>query len=131
MDNTNNEDAAVIQRILGPLQGRVSFRYPRHEGDKEGFLKDRVVMRSNPDSAGVPYWDVVDLIEFPGEPEPEWIRIGYYRKPRERLVYASQTTITEPISVWRRLLAQAAREKPWFRRLLDDVMMELQTRGER
>jgi hypothetical protein len=79
---------------------------------------------SEPNS-GVPYWDVVDLIEFPGEKEPEWIRIGYYRKPKDRLVWGSQTTITEPISVWKRLLVEAAKEKKWFRDMLEDVFRQL------
>ena len=83
-------------------------------------------MLSNPDSKGVPYWDVVDLIEFPEEPEPEWIRIGYYRKPHDHLVWGSQTTITEPIEIWIKLLVKAANEKPWFKKLLNDVMDELQ-----
>jgi len=73
----------------------------------------------------VPYWDVVDLIEFEGEAEREWIRIGYYRRPKDRLVWASHTTITEPIGVWKRVLVQAAREKPWFLKLLREVMEEL------
>jgi hypothetical protein len=33
----------------------------------------------------VPYWDVVDLIGLKAEKEPEWTRIGYYRKTKERL----------------------------------------------
>ena len=62
----------------------------------------------------MPYGDVVDLIEFPDEPQPEWIRIGYYRKPKDRLVWASQTTITEPVETWKELLVHAAKEKMWF-----------------
>ncbi|MEK7806557.1 MAG: hypothetical protein AAB528_02390, partial [Chloroflexota bacterium] len=76
-------------------------------------------------STGVPYWDVVDLIEFPDEPYSHWIRIGYYRKPKDRLNWASQTTITEPVEIWRKLLVHAAQEKEWFRNLLEDVMEEL------
>jgi hypothetical protein len=75
----------------------------------------------------VPYWDVVDLIEFEGEPELEFIRITYYRKkPGQSLNFGGQTSITEPISVWRKMLVSAAREKKWFRVLLQDVMSELQ-----
>jgi hypothetical protein len=73
----------------------------------------------------VPYWDVIDLIEFPGEPEPKWIRIGYYRKPKDKLVFASQTTITEPIETWKGLLFHAAKEKAWFRELIEHVMEKL------
>lgn len=73
----------------------------------------------------MPYWDVVDLIKFDDEEEP-WIRIGYYRMPPKtmRLNFAGQTTITEPVSVWKKLLVKAA-EKEWFRKLLDEVTEEL------
>jgi hypothetical protein len=114
----------VVEKILGRIGSFVKFKYPGNEGDKHGVLKDRAVIYSAA-STEVPYWDFVDLIEFAGEPEKEWIRIGYYRKPKERLVYGSQTTITEPITVWKDLLIHAAREKPWFKKLLDDVMVEL------
>ena len=93
-------------------------------GGGTGILRDRALVTS-PGSTGVPYWDVVDLIEFNGEAEP-WIRIGYYRKPANRLVWGSQTTITEPVSVWRRLMIHAAREKPWFRKFLEEIMAALQ-----
>jgi hypothetical protein len=82
-------------------------------------LKDRYVLPAQGARSGVPYWDVVDLIEFPREAEPVWIRIGYYRMPKDRLVWGSQTTITEPIAVWRSLLTNAAKGKPWFRKLLE------------
>lgn len=117
---------AVIQKILGKIGKNVSFTYPGNEKGKEGLLKDRVVMPSNLGPKGIPYWDVIDLIEFPEETEPEWIRIGYYRKKQGKpLCWGSQTTITEPIRVWKKLLVQAASEKPWFKKLLDDVMKEL------
>lgn len=112
----------VILRQIGKA---VVFQYPRNEGTVSGKLKDRAVLTSTPNTEGVPYWDVVDLIEFAGAAEPEWIRIGYYRKPGQRLVWGSQTTITEPVRVWKELLIHAAREKRWFRQLLRDVMAEL------
>jgi hypothetical protein len=71
------------------------------------------------------YWDVVDLIEFEGEMEPERLRIGYYRRPGEKLNWGSQTTITEPISIWKKILVSAAKERKWFRDLLESVMEEL------
>ena len=37
----------------------------------------------------------------------------------------SQTTITEPISIWKRILVTTARDKKWFRDLLEDVLVEL------
>lgn len=118
----NSELEETIQKILKKIGQPVKFQFPAAEGDRQGVLKDRAVVPSP--STSVPYWDVVDLIEFTGETEP-WIRIGYYRKPKDQLVWGSQTTITEPVSVWKNLLVRAAREKPWFRDLLRDVMREL------
>jgi hypothetical protein len=68
---------------------------------------------------------VVDLIEFKGEKEPKWIRIGYYRKAGDSLTWGSQTTITEPISIWKRIFVNSPREKPWFRDLLYDVINKI------
>lgn len=118
----NPSDEMIANQILKPVGKRVCFQYPANEGRITGVLKDRAFFHSR-GPTGVPYWDVVDLIEFPMQ--PECIRIGYYRKPADRLVWGSQTTITEPIAVWKDLLVHAAREKPWFRRLLDEVMAEL------
>ncbi len=120
-----NNEVTVLARILKPIGKPVSFKYPGNEGDKKGTSKDRAIVPSNPGDTGVPYWDVIDLIEFPGEAEPEWLRIGYYRKPKDRLVWGSQTTITEPISTWKRVLVQVTLAKPWFRRILEDVHDEL------
>ena len=100
-----------LNRILSCIGKRVSFKYPGNEGDKHGILKDRAVVESTNALGAVPYWDVVDLIEFEDEEEPEWIRIGYYRKPKHKLNWGSQTTITEPVSIWKRILVSAAREK--------------------
>ena len=116
----------ITEQILKPIGKKVMFTYPPAEGFKKGFLKDRAVIFS-PGSTGVPYWDVVDLIEFPGEPEPLWIRIGYYRMPKDRLIWGSQTTITEPIGTWKELLVHAAKEKKWFRKLLSQVMDEVES----
>ena len=97
----------VTQKILEAVGKPVNFRYPAGEEHKKGILRDRSVLYSGMSatgSTGVPYWDVVDLIEFPNEPEPYWIRIGYYRKPKDKLNWAGQTTITEPIGIWKKLL---------------------------
>ena len=64
------------------------------------------------------------MIEFEGDSEP-MIRITYYRKLRGRLVFAGQTTITEPISIWKKMFLETAQKKPWFRNLLEDVMSKL------
>jgi hypothetical protein len=112
-------------KILSRVNTGVHFKYPGNEADKHGVLKDRIVVASTNDPGRVPYWDVVDLIEFKGEKEPLWIRVGYYRKPKDRLIWASQTTITEPVSIWKRILISAGREKKWFRDLLEDALSEL------
>ena len=114
----------VTRQILARIGSRVTFLYPAAEGNAEGTLRDRYVLPVS--SRGkVPYWDVIDLIDFPSEPARDWIRVGYYRKPGDRLVWGSQTTITEPVATWKRLLVGAAREKPWFRELVEEVAREL------
>lgn len=119
-----------INKILSCIGKKVSFKYPGNEGDKHGILKDRAVIESTNEPNAVPYWDVVDLIEFKGEEEPEWIRIGYYRKPNDTLNWGSQTTITEPVSIWKRILVNAASEKKWFQDLLAEVMNELKKNAQ-
>jgi hypothetical protein len=123
---TASDDEAVVAKILDRITKEVKFTYPGKEPRKTGTLKDRAVIPS-PGVTGVPYWDVVDLIEFPDEPQREWIRIGYYRKPKDRLVWASQTTITEPVETWKELLVHAAKEKGWFRKLLEEVLERVKT----
>jgi hypothetical protein len=54
----------IIKKILKRVNRPVSFSYPAGEEHKHGVLVDRAVVRSNPGTRGVPYWDVVDLIEF-------------------------------------------------------------------
>src|ERR1044072_1596366 len=116
----------VIDKILSKIGKKVNFKYPGDEGQKQGILIDRAVFESNY-VGEVPYWDVVDLIEFEGEPELEFIRITYYRKkPGKHLNFSGQTSITEPISVWRKMLVSVAREKKWFRCLLQDVVSDLE-----
>jgi hypothetical protein len=109
-------------KMLSRIGSRVAFQYPGKEGNKKGFLRDRAVIDSTNAPGRVPYWDVVDLIEFENEVEPLWIRIGYYRMPAATLNWGSQMTITEPISIWKQILVTAAREKSWFRQLLEEVM---------
>lgn len=113
------------EKILGRIGAPVTFGYPSEEGNESGVLRDRYVLAGAGGRGKVPYWDVIDLIEFPETDEPQWIRIGYYRKPKDRLVWASQTTITEPVSVWKRLLSGAARAKPWFANLIRDIAQDL------
>ncbi len=121
----SGDKARICNKILSCVGKKVSFKYPGSEGVKHGILRDRSVVESANPPGKVPYWDVVDLIEFEKEKESKWLRIGYYRMPGEKLNWGSQTTITEPISIWKRLLVKAAREKSWFRDLLEDVMREM------
>jgi hypothetical protein len=121
------EDDPIAAKILGCIGNEVKFTYPPPEACKKGKLIDRAVIAS-PGVTGVPYWDVIDLIEFRGEPEPQWMRIGYYRKPKDKLIFAGQTTITEPIGTWKKLLVHAAKEKPWFCKLLEDVIAQVHER---
>ena len=72
-------------------------------GDRHGSLQERVVIFSS-----IPYWDVVDLIWFPDEPEHEWLRIGYYKVVEDELIWADRSAIIEPISIWRQILLQTA-----------------------
>jgi hypothetical protein len=116
-------EEGILERMRKPVGKPVIFTYP--EGQIQGILKARSILASNPSGPGVPYWDVVDLIEFKDEPEQQWLRIGYYRKPKDTLVWGSQTTITEPIGTWKKLLVHAASEQPWFRQLLEEVVSEL------
>ena len=119
---------AEINKILS--RNKVAFKYPGNEGDKHGILKDRSVTESINAPGTVPYWDVVDLIEFKDEQESAWLRIGYYRKPKDKLIWGGQTTITEPVSVRKKILVNAAREKKWFQNLLEDVMNELKIQSQ-
>lgn len=113
-----------LETIRSKVGSLVTFKYPGNEGTARGVLKERAVIASDSSRAGVPYWDVVDLIEFLDHPEPLWMRIGYYRRPKDRLVWGSQTTITEPLRIWKRLLVEAARQMPWFRKMLHEVLAE-------
>lgn len=108
----------IVAKLLQPVGQRVAFNYPGSKGNKRGYLRDRAVVWSGHGSSGADYWDVIDLIEFPHEKHPHWIRIGYYRQVGDRLRWASQTTITEPVHVMKRVLAQAAKQKEWFRTVL-------------
>ena len=46
---------------------KVSFQHPDGEKHERGISQDRFIVVSNPSAAGVPYWDVVDLIRFAGD----------------------------------------------------------------
>jgi hypothetical protein len=114
----------LLNKIKRPIGHKVKFKYPDNEENKLGILKERVIIKSNNIAEKVQYYDVVDLIEFEKVNEL-WMRIGYYRTPNDTLVWGSQTTICEPLSVWKDIMITAAKEQPWFKELLNDVMKEL------
>jgi hypothetical protein len=111
------------EQILSRKGGRVRFKYPKGEIHFQGVLKDRCVMFA-PSWTGVPYWDVIDLIQFTEPKRFEALRFGYYRKSKGKLRWASQTTLTEPIETFKALFIKAVREKDWFKRFLQDVLKE-------
>jgi hypothetical protein len=108
----------MLSRVGEP----VTYHYP--EGDRHGVLEDRFVLSVGRNPAGVSYWLIVDKIKFLAFPK-HWIRIGYYRQSKDRLVFAGQTTSTFRVSEWKRLFVRAAKEKKWFRELIQDVVDEL------
>lgn len=119
LGKTRPSDEDIKRQILSKVGKKVRFKYPGDEGDLYGVLKDRLVIESDDSPSGIPYWDVVDLIEFPGTPKPVWMRVGYYRYAQGRLVWGSQTTLTEPLEIWRKLF-QNAKKMAWFSQLLDE-----------
>jgi hypothetical protein len=112
------------KRILNRIGSDVHFAYPSPEPHFQGKLKDRCVMWA-PSWTGVPYWDVVDLIEYTKPKKFLALRFGYYRKSKRKLIWGSQTTLTEPIKTFKELFVKTAREKKWFKDFLEDVLDEV------
>ena len=102
--------------------GKVCFQYKGAEGRKDGILKDRAVV-----FAGVfddmAYWHVLDLIEFPDEPDR--FRFGYYREYDDGHIGWSRGGLTTTAADWKKLFVHAARTNSVFKKLLEDVMSEL------
>jgi len=71
--------------------------------------------------------DVIDLIEFT-EPKPfDAIRFGYYNitgPNHDKLRWASVGALTEKTDELKDLFIKAAREKTWFRELLEEVLIK-------
>lgn len=121
---TKNE---LVERMLRPINQPVSYTYPGTDGPLRGVLKDRAVIRGG-DAAGAKYWDVVDLIHFGTKRSDRCMRISYYRQVGDKLGWAGQTSITEPLHVWKRMFVQAALDKQWFRDLLFSAVEEIQSK---
>ena len=114
----------ITKKILNPIGRPVEFTYPGTEGKRKGKLKDRAMGAAGYGTTGIPYWAVIDLIEFENARKRPWLRIGYYRK-KNGLKWCGQYAPTFEISTWKRLFVQAAGEKEWFRQLLREVNDEL------
>ena len=85
-----NGSPSEINKILSCIGKPVTYTYPGDEPSQHNILRDRSVFES-PYGGTVPYWDVVDLIEFKGEKE-QFIRIGYYRKPSNASPFPFETS---------------------------------------
>lgn len=112
----------VRAKLMGRCGTRVRFRYPGNN-TRTGRLIDRVVVFSSR-LTDASYWDVIDLIEFPDHKHRKWIRISYYRQVGDKLRWAGQTSITEPLHVWKRIFGQGARKKNWFRDVLASAVVK-------
>jgi hypothetical protein len=120
---TDHELNKILSRI-GKL--KPFFKYPGDDsrGHRQGILKDRTGLKEPHKKDEVAYWVVADLIDFSAQSRPErFMRFGYYRGSSKN--WGSQTTLTMSLPNWKRLFVKAAREKKWFRRLLESVMTEL------
>ena len=95
-------DESVKRQILSKVGKRVKFKYPGDEGELRGVLRERVVIESDPGPLNIPYWDVVDLIEFPGAPKPLWMRVGYYRFALDWLPVWLMAIAPWAVERWRR-----------------------------
>lgn len=115
-------EISVVEWIKSRKGNDVNFKPP---AQRKGTLEDRAVVESDNIHDRV-YWDVVDLIKFDDPGRTDWIRLSYYLTDRNKmLIFGGQTSIAEPISVWKRILVKAARDKEWFRCLLEEVVREL------
>jgi hypothetical protein len=111
------------EQIIDKIERRIgqSVSFPKKQGDKDGFLKDRVVVPSWVET-DARYFSVVDLIQWQDERE-DALRFGYYEFD-DQLHWVNRP-LTDAVSRWKKFLVKAAKEKPWFRNLLQEVMAEL------
>lgn len=105
----------------------VRFAYPEGAFSKyprEGILKDRFVILDS-DDEDVVYWNIIDLIKFKDYPE-DWLRVTYYRYKKKEMkwVFAGQTSISNPISGFVQMFAEAVKEKDWFKSLFREIQKQ-------
>jgi len=112
--------------VLKAIGKTVSFMYPEPERKLEGILRDRYAHRVPSLTKLTDYWDVIDLIEFKiNGKKIKAIRFGYYRRTKGKLIWGSQTTLTEEINKLKELFKGAAREKKWFKQFLKEIVEEI------
>ena len=111
-----------LDTIISKIGKPSNFTYPGDEASRKGRLKDRSGLRAPKEEGRATYWPTVDLIEY--QEEPDLMRFGYYRGSSSQ--WGAQATLAARLPVWKKLFVKAAREKPWFRKLLEDVMRELE-----
>lgn len=101
------------------------FTYPEEGVVMRGVLKDRVVYHTESMTGVTDYWDVIDLIEFDYKGKNMTaIRFGYYRRSKGRLIWGSQTTLTERMDILKDFFRKAAGQKSWFKQLLTDALKQ-------
>ena len=102
-------------KIMNRVGKRVKFKYPELEGTRRGVIVDRKIAWCGTSVTGADYCDVVDIIKFDDRKEL-WLRIGYYRQAVGGPIrWASQTTICEPLSRWRKKIL------PTIEKLVDEA----------
>ena len=120
MSGVEDYVGAEKNRLLGRIGKHVKFSYPEISKKVVGKLKDRYVLHTQSFTGVTDYWDVIDLIELEHNGKKiEAIRFGYYRRTKEgKLIWGSQTTLTENIETLKTLFKECAKEKSWFKKLL-------------
>lgn len=113
------------QELLKKKDRGVTFRYPdKSIGKRTGTIEHRsVVFSADNEEDGVVYWDILDVIYFKHDRKP-WIRLSYYRYKYKKGFtrenkpiklgwnFAGQTSLCEPASKIKELLATAKTEYP-------------------
>jgi len=119
--------SSAEKKVLDKIGNKVNFDYP-NKPQFSGRLKDRCVILASSWQGGKTA-DVVDLIEFTEPEHFDAIRFGYYNIKDEnegKLQWASVGALTEKKDDMKELFVKAAREKEWFRALLEDVLIQVQ-----
>ncbi|MFA5414012.1 MAG: hypothetical protein WC295_00850 [Methanoregula sp.] len=120
------KQSVIEQKVLEKIGNPVNFDYP-DKPQFNGHIKDRCVMLASSWQGGKSA-DVVDLIEFTEPENFTAIRFGYYNirgDNEDKLQWASVGALTEKVDDMKELFVKTAREKEWFRCLLEDVVKQV------